>query len=199
MHLIVVCYVEIVQPKVQRERETHVELSWRRIWCPHSQNIRIGFVFVWLDDGLFFVVVRSRLRHCPRSASLSLTMRIRLIIAQIMICMQIGTTFQATVQKDTYNVKTISNLQYQQNHSLNAMCENHHQSGLNHYILSHMGIVTAQNQHSLFARNPPAHVIIIDPSILLACFQRAQSPWPATLMAILHQIVENVRWTTGLR
>lgn len=36
-------------------------------------------------------------------------------------------------------------------YSLDAVGENHHQAGFNHNILGHVGIVTAQHQHSLFA------------------------------------------------
>lgn len=53
---------------------------------------------------------------------------------------------------------------------LDAMSEDHNQARLHHDFLRHVTVVTWQHQHGLLARNTAAHVVIVDPPVILTRF-----------------------------
>lgn len=67
------------------------------------------------------------------------------------------------------------------------------------YAISNIiSIAVAFESTVIFTWNPPTNVAVIDPPIVLSRLQRAQSPWPSSLVAVLHQVVQDVRRTTRL-
>lgn len=80
----------------------------------------------------------------------------------------------------------------------NTVSEDHDQAGLCHHVLVDVSVVTLKYHHCLLARNPLAHVALIVPSVVLSRFQRVQTWWPTALVAVIHQVIDDVRWAPRL-
>lgn len=92
------------------------------------------------------------------------------------------------------------------------MGEDHYKSRLNHHVFSHMQIIAVKHQYSLLTLikqtvsckltfceviqtwHPFAHIIFILSPVILSRLQRTQPRRPSTLVAVFHQIIQDVHW-----
>ena len=78
--------------------------------------------------------------------------------------------------------------------SLDAVCEDHDEPGLEYHVVRDVSVVAGHHHHRLFAWDPFADVLLVLPPVHLPGLQGLQAGWPSAQ----HQLSADPRCQTDI-